>query len=74
MISINVRGIAQDHLPVFRCMLTLEPGVGTLGAGGKQGGTLAVLSCGMVQMQIAFLPELHPYVQEKLLHFYLTII
>lgn len=26
MISINVGGIAQDYLPVFRSMLTLEPG------------------------------------------------
>ena len=41
MISINVGGIAQDHLPVFRSMLTLEPGVGTLDAGGKQGGNFS---------------------------------
>lgn len=65
MISINVRGIAQDHLPVFRSVLMLKPG----GSRGKQKGALAVLSCGMAEL-LYFLSELEPHSREKL-YFYL---
>lgn len=73
MISINVRGNRPGPCPSFPEHVDARAGgVGTLGTGGKQGGTLSVLSCGLVEMQIALLPQLQPHVREGLPHFYLS--
>lgn len=72
MISINVGGIAQDHLPlpVFRSMLMLKlGGLFSQYRQRKQGGTLSVLRSGMIEMQISCLPELQPHASENQLQF-----
>lgn len=56
MISINVGGNRPGPSPCFPEYVDAQ--AGGVGAGGKQEGTSTVLSCGMVEMQTALLPEL----------------
>lgn len=63
MISINVGGNRPGPSPCFPEHVDVQAGGSVLLVQeGKQGGTSAVLSCGTEEMQIAFLPELQPYV------------
>lgn len=54
MVSINARGIAQDHLPVFPEYVDAQArgAIGTIGAGRKQAETSAVLSSGTLRRRI----------------------